>query len=125
MDSFNKTVLGIALAILILVLTYAGIKMIYYKEQIYGYFPPTSASCPDYWTYDGKYCIPNGKNTGLYKSGTTPGFNSDTGGFDPNDNGWSSYKQGNLVCNQQIWAATNKVIWDGVSNNTSCANTKK
>jgi hypothetical protein len=127
MDPFNSTVLGIALVILILALTYVGIMMVYYKQKITGSngaFPSSSATCPDYWLYDGTFCTPdsNGKNV-------PPGFNTSSSKgilgangnrFKPDDKIWSANGK-SAICNQQAWANANSILWDGVSNYTGCS----
>ena len=129
MDSFNTTVLGIAVVILILALTYVGIMMVYYKQQITGSngaFPSSAATCPDYWLYDGKYCSPdsNGKNVPLHFDTSKSQIYSTGGGnngFDPTNIKWNTGGK-SAICNQKAWANANSILWDGVSNYTGCSN---
>jgi hypothetical protein len=130
MDSFNYYVLGTALLILILALTYMGILMMYYKKKTNTSFPPMVATCPDYWNYNptSNTCTVPGvgsKNTGKYYKTTPNGFIGNknypvtNGSFDPTNPAWS-IAGSNAVCNQKVWANANGIIWDGVTNNSNC-----
>jgi hypothetical protein len=127
MDSFNRTVLGIAIVILILALTYVGIMMVYYKQKITGSngaFPSSSATCPDYWLYDGTYCTPDSYGTNVppnFDASKSQGIFGVGGknGFNPNDKTWNVGGK-SAICNQRAWANANSILWDGVSNYTGC-----
>jgi hypothetical protein len=133
MDIFYTIVLSISTVILILILTYIGVSMVYYKKKLS--YPPHSASCPDTWAVlpsDPSSCvIPacNAINTGkLYdgsgtfiansKSGTY-GITSSTNSINFSDAGWTS---GGLTsqCGQKAWANQMGIQWDGISNYNQC-----
>jgi hypothetical protein len=126
MEAFYLIVLSIALLILILILTYIGVKMSS-KEIITTPFPPVMSTCPDYWRVDGSYCVVpiNGsKNTGdIYDANgtvslsSTPGVNGNTVNF--GDQGWVANGV-NPVCSQKTWSNLHGIQWDGVSNYNSC-----
>ncbi len=138
MESFYLIVLGIAIVMLILVLTGIGLLM---RTQIAStVYPPMANTCPDGWLVDGSHCnIPTtGSNMGFInptspydtaaiktsllaatkKDGPYPSSFS-TAYFNPTDAAWSSNKL-SAVCQQKKWANTNNIVWDGVSNYNSC-----
>ena len=124
------SVLGVAAALLILILTYIGIMLTVSTKKVAKY-PPVASLCPDYWAVspDGSGCVlpgAGGKNVGtLY---TTTGALTGTTGYKSitpngaiinfNDAGWAT--KGTAICNQNTWAKTNNIVWDGVSNYNSC-----
>jgi hypothetical protein len=126
MEAFNKIVLGIAILLLIVILSYTGIIMAYYKKNT-GSFPPNSATCPDYWTYDGTNC--HAPTNGIMNKGnpmglnpaprTIPPPNGTMEQFNPTDSSWISGGK-NAICSQRQWAIANNIEWDGVTNFTGC-----
>ena len=135
MDVFYTTVLAIALVILILILTYIGIIMLYYKPK--QTFPPSLATCPDYWQVylnangDSSGCIvPRGTpsiNTGIATEQSymnAPGYKgAGTSLGQPyinfNDTTWNTGGKP-PICNQKVWANRNQIVWDGVTNYNGC-----
>jgi hypothetical protein len=135
METFYFVVLSIATVILILILTYIGIRMVYFKQKVA--YPPVSASCPDAWSIaasDPSACmIPAFKssNTGtpntlydkdgklLVNTTTTPGFSSRSNTINFSDSMWGS---GGLSsqCAQKLWATQYGITWDGISNYNKC-----
>jgi hypothetical protein len=125
MELFYRIVLGTALVILIICLTYIGIVMGYYKKGAAS-FPPSSSTCPDYWTYDGTTCsLPDGqtKNKGndtlINPTGITITLGTNPSSFNPTDSKWSVGGT-SAICNKRIWANQNNIVWDGVTNYTGC-----
>jgi hypothetical protein len=128
MDIFYVIVLTIAVILLILLLTYIGLQMkVSVKSKIY---PPTQATCPDYWTInsDGT-CQPpttGNRNTITDKRSSpyanhTPGYKTTTGSIDFTDAGYYVYGGAkNSICGQKNWANTYGVVWDGVTNYNAC-----
>ena len=123
MNSFHTTVLGIAVVILILLLTVFGI--IISRSSSKSIFPPTESVCPDYWTVsvdaDGKTkcAINNNMNIGDFSEEVTiPKSQPDTS-FDTNDKAWTSTGT-TSICGKKQWANSHKIVWDGVSNYTGC-----
>ena len=135
MDIFYIIVLSIAIILLILLLTYIGIQMNSAGTKTAPY-PPTKSTCPDYWTIDsdGKCNVPTtGRNipsesltvaSGSSVSGAqTPGYTSTSTSktIDFSKSAWSSYGGlGSELCGQKLWANTNGIMWDGVSNYNGC-----
>jgi hypothetical protein len=133
MDSFQLIVLAIATVILILILAVLGMMLSNYRNK--EAYPPVANTCPDYWnvTSDGTACsIPSNNSTSLNKGsvynsrGTiaitranTPGYNSRENTINFTDAGWNATGK-TAVCAQKDWAATNGIIWDGISNYNSC-----
>jgi hypothetical protein len=131
MDLFNIIVLSTAIVILVIILTYIGIKLSS-KSDTKNAYPPQSASCPDYWqtvTTDPSSCmipLKTAKNTGkIYNAegiltlnpSTTYGLNNNSINF--SEAGWT--RGGiNSICSKKAWANQNSILWDGVSNYNSC-----
>jgi hypothetical protein len=125
MDIFYIIVLSIATIVLILILTYIGIQMTN-KQTSSSTFPPTSSTCPDYWSLasDGKSCLvkTTGRNAvgGEYQSSNVKsGYNSGLSSIDFTDPGWSADGK-SAVCAQKTWADSEKISWDGVTNYNKC-----
>jgi hypothetical protein len=120
MDSFYVIVLTVAALILIIVLTYIGVKMTD-KSSNLSVYPPFTQPCPDYWVQSAgtKMCsIPpankkNSKNFGSDTHGMSGGI------IDFGNNGWERNGKSKL-CNQKDWANKNDIQWDGVSNYNGC-----
>lgn len=113
--NFYNIVLITAVVILILVLTYIGIRM--YRATSTAIFPPAVAACPDRWqqTTDGKCIIPNT----IPSTMTAPGIDPAKGTINFNDPKWNATQS--AICAQKAWANTNGIVWDGVSNyNGTC-----
>lgn len=63
MNSFQTITLVIAVVLLILILTYLGVKMSSYgKNKNIIEFPVRHNICPDRWGFDGTGCIPPGSD---------------------------------------------------------------
>ena len=134
MDTFYLIVLGIAIVLLIILLTYIGIIMASSSSSSMAY-PPSASNCPDYWsmTTDMSSCIipKNGSrnvgtikydNTGIPTSLTvanTPGYNVATNSINFSDKGWIAGGVSSM-CAHKNWASVNGVVWDGVSEYNSC-----
>jgi hypothetical protein len=137
MESFYLIVIAVATLALILLLTYVGLLMTYYKDKDTTY-PPVAASCPDLWKVsennNNKCVIPpygirdGGKrkkhpNVGniYYMPGLTPsntkGVSRD-GTIDFSHPGGG--KSGNTVCAKQVWANSRGIVWDGITNYNAC-----
>jgi hypothetical protein len=127
MDLFYIIVSGIALLILILILTIMGIGMNRKGgTSASAAWPPIDSSCPDYWNIDPatNNCIipPAGtRNVGtLYTTGNTiasgvKGINSTNTQINFNDPYY-------IACNKKLWAKTWGVYWDGYTNYNGCTN---
>lgn len=113
MDTFQKSVLIIALFVLIALLISVGILLNKHSKNTN--WPPTQNTCPDYWTED----IANGT------------CNADAA-LNTGDNGVISTvisnNQGNKIgdvteqtrCEKKTWANDNGIMWNGVSNYNGC-----
>lgn len=75
MDTFQITVLSVATVVLIGILIVVGMLM--KKENKSAPFPPVSTECPDGWTTNGKMCIPDASNKGVFTGATTTNFIKD------------------------------------------------
>ena len=125
MDIFYIIVLTIAVTILILLLTYIGIKMNYAAHNG-GAYPPTKNNCPDYWTIsiDGKICnqptTTGSRNTysGNVNAAGVAGVKTN-GDIEIDTTAWTSGGK-SAICAQKLWANQNGLIWDGVSNYNGC-----
>jgi len=130
---FYNIVLITAVVILILTLTYIGVRMMYKKDT--ATFPPVVAGCPDYWIQnaDQSCQIPNGgpmghknvPNSPITRDTTRiPGLYQDNNGnlsIDFNDPNWGIMPGKSTTCAKQDWANQYGIVWDGVTNyNKSC-----
>jgi hypothetical protein len=108
METFQKTVLIVAIILLIISLVLIGITLNNAKGQVW---PPIVPTCPDYWIVDGSgnntKCI-NIQNLGAFPPNTETNhivmdFNSDefTG-----DGG---------LCAKYNWANSHQISWDGIT----------
>jgi hypothetical protein len=133
MDKFYIIVLTVATVLLILILTYVGITL-NTKKTTTQLFPPTSATCPDYWKVsptDSSLCVVPAvgyKNTGdIYdnigsvtlKGSSTFGYDSTNKTINFADKKWDSTGL-TTMCAKKKWASNHGIVWDGVSNNNSC-----
>jgi hypothetical protein len=121
MNAFNTIVLTVAVIFLILILTAVGVMMLYTSNNNMVY-PPTSSTCPDYWTYNaaGK-CVSKGTNDSTVADSNNGPVSGNSGNWtlDPADSYFT--KNGiSKTCGQKRWAVTNGVVWDGVSNYNKC-----
>lgn len=129
MDIFYVIVPTIAIIILIIILLYIGIKMANNKTASgKNVFPPQYGTCPDSWKLNNnQQCVmPNagdrnsisGTTLTALTAANTPGYNSATSSIDFNNSGWSA--TGSSICKQKLWANSNNVMWDGISNYNGC-----
>jgi len=129
MDIFYTIVFSIAIILLILILTYIGIRISQKTGKLP--FPPISSTCPDYWAVEGNTCVipAYGKvNTGSLYTGknalaitgtTTFGLDSNKFVIDFNNAGWNSLGK-TTTCQQKDWADKYNITWDGVTNFSKC-----
>ena len=139
MDYFYIIVLSIAIVLLILILTYVGIVMTYYKSNSAKVYPPVANKCPDYWNIssDGSGCIIPYESTS--KNYSLKLLNDVSSGIVPNnaflvkwsstdmsmilldDPSMSSYNGATIQnCGKKNWANYYGIEWDGVSNYNNC-----
>jgi hypothetical protein len=123
MDSFYVIVLSIASLLLIIILTYIGVKMTDKSSNV-SVYPPSSQPCPDYWLQSSNAAFPGcvippatQANTKPFKSTNTYGMNNNIINFD--DPAWATNGKTKL-CNQKDWANKYNIQWDGVSNYNNC-----
>lgn len=110
MDTFQKSVLIIALFVLIALLISVGILLNKHSKNTN--WPPTENTCPDYWTEDANgICTAAGLNTGNNGVTTTVITNED----DSTENVTNKTR-----CDKKKWANNNGIMWSGVSNYNGC-----
>lgn len=131
MDYFYIIVISVAIAMLIILLTFVGISL--RKKSVSsqgGVWPPFESTCPDYWQIDStasEYCLIPGydrtknkapRNTeGIYTSDGSLKINStNTPGFESDKNRINFSNTYYTACNKQKWANANGIMWDGYSN---------
>ena len=105
MDTFQKSVLIIALVVLIALLISVGILLNKHSKNTS--WPPIQNTCPDYWTEGA-----NGVCTA-----DTGGLNT---GIDSDDFVNSTADAGDTRCEKRRWAIDKGIMWSGVSNYNSC-----
>jgi len=130
MDYFYVIVLSVAIALLILILTFIGIA--FKRSSASGTtWPPVAGTCPDYWQVD-----PNDKNYCLIPqwSSTNPPRNvgsiySMNGSLNPSFNPPGYDSNGNRInfndstytnCNKNLFSTSWGIYWDGYTNITGC-----
>ena len=112
--SFQKSVLGVAVVLLIICLVMIGIAI--HNETYSADFPPVIADCPDYWIerpgkdLDTNVCY-NTKNLGRSECEKSKDF---SGGLWTGNDG---------ICNKFKWATSCDLTWDGITNRTDPCNT--
>ena len=102
MDTFQKSVLIIALVVLIALLISVGILLNKHSKNTS--WPPIQNTCPDYWT-----------------EGADGDCTTDTGGLNTGPNSVTSTDGvSDTRCEKRKWAIDNGIMWSGVSNYNSC-----
>jgi hypothetical protein len=109
MEAFQKTVLLIAIVVLIVALIFIGLAL---RNSIANQvWPPMVPSCPDYWTIDGSgnnaFCV-NVKNLGTCPAPSGQKF------LKMNFNN-SPYNGSNGLCSKYTWATSCGLSWDGIT----------
>lgn len=138
-DYFYVIVLSVAIVLLIVILTYVGIVMTYYKSNSAKVYPPVANTCPDYWkvSSDGSGCIipidAYSKNYSLklmddIHNGVVPNnafsviwSETDMSMIRLDDTKLGTYNGAtNKNCGHKNWANYYNIEWDGVSNYNNC-----
>ena len=135
MDYFYLVTLIVAGILLILGLTYVGIRLgqQYSKGIEDAVFPPVSKTCPDRWGSEkdentkkvlckipGATDINSGVSPDDYKVRTiTHGLNAGKDAIDFNDEEWAKKGVSN-TCALKKWANTYNIQWDGITNYNGC-----
>jgi hypothetical protein len=120
MDPFYKTV--VIVAIVMLILAFVGLGVIMQEQDGNTEYPPQQNSCPDHWISTGDNCK----------------INTDSGGTELNVGNFShesddymtytdvsgvktvTFNSSLLVCDKKKWANKYNIVWDGVSNYNQC-----
>lgn len=127
MDLFKIIVLVIALTLLIIILTLVGI-LINKTNHLGSVYPPTINHCPDNWLIDSSAncIIPSNGNLGTLSPAnytSIPGYYFDASNnismINFSDPGWLANGM-TAYCNQKLWANTNNIVWDTISNYNQC-----
>lgn len=125
MDLFRITVIVVAVVIFIIIMTLIGI-LIQTANAQGGTYPPILNPCPDGWMVDGSSncIIPSNINLGNVSDfSTTAGYfvNPYSGNQEINfaDAGWT-VNGITTQCNKKLWANTNGIVWDTISNYNQC-----
>ena len=104
MAGFNRTVITIALIILIITLIAFGITIYHSKQKTL--WPPETSECPDYWDVVGKNSCKVNQTLGNTGNGSCQ-FQS----FED-----SKYKGNGGRREKCEWAKQCGIYWDGISN---------
>lgn len=119
MDTFYTITLTIAIVLLIIILTYIGLKIRGSKSK--AIYPPQVSNCPDGWISNeigGNCNIPNiTPNPYNFRSSDTYGLGVNT--IDFSDKGWFNNNTSS-VCNKNAWANKYNITWDGITNYNGC-----
>lgn len=105
----KRTIVIIAFCILVVYFVFIVFFMKQTNSDVV--FPPVVSRCPDYWDHDRSGVGGDGvcKNTFGMKKDNVKIPDQD---FSKYDNGSSG------KCSKKKWALTNRVMWDGVTNDT-------
>ena len=139
MDAFQKTVLGVALIILIIMLIIIGMLITKARESTV--YPPGALNCPDYWVESTNAAgdilcqadMSNRTNVGDLQLNSELDPKPDNATLNFSEDGWDVTGNGNLTyessvdfpgysitCKRRKWANTYGVQWDGISNYNGC-----
>ena len=99
MEVFQKTIVIVAIFILIITLVLIGFALSYSKAT--NAWPPIVPECPDYWTLDAS----NNRCTNPMNLGTCTTLNLSD----------SRYQGSTGACNKYNWAKQCGVSWDGIT----------
>jgi Tfp pilus tip-associated adhesin PilY1 len=124
MDPFYKTVVIVAIVMLILALIGLGVLM--QEQDTKTEYPPQQSTCPDHWSSTGDNQCKINENSG--------GTGLNVGNFDKTDGDSDDYmsytvngsdklvtfESSLLVCDKKKWANKYNIVWDGVSNYNQC-----
>ena len=108
LDSFQKTILFIAIFILLIFLLFIGLSLSYSTKN--ATWPPVSSSCPDYWGIDGSGNCINNRKLGTCNKPLLPGQQYFTINFNQ-----APYTGSMGDCAKYGWANNCNVAWDGVN----------
>lgn len=105
---FQKTVLTIAIILLIVILVLIGIALS--KAHVGDQWPPIVGECPDYWV------DLSGNGAACYNKHSLGRCNLPSKG-DKNTMNFnqSPFTSGNTTCTKYNWANTCNVTWDGIT----------
>ena len=130
--TFQKTVLTIAIVLLIICLIFIGAML--YSSKYSAKFPPVNSACPDYWVDLGpskengnkSMCVPPGyvnPETGQPVSPPIPGYGSDDGSCrQPQYVDGSAKMSSSELCDNSRWAKKCNYSWNGVTNDPNACN---
>ena len=112
--NFQQLVLLIASIILLVVLIFIGVAL--YRARHSVVFPPTIASCPDYWEEQDE----NGKSVCINKMGIPMGSCKTPMNFSV-----PPFNCPDGACRKARWARDCNLNWDGITNNPYVCNKNK
>ena len=135
MDPFYKTVVIVAIVMLILALIGLGVLM--QEQDTKTEYPPQQSTCPDHWSSTG---VPNqckintdsdDKELNVGNFDTTFGASGQKTLNETEQQYMSSFNNESgekkvtfqsslLVCDKKKWANKYNIVWDGVSNYNQC-----
>lgn len=125
MDPFYKTVVIVAIVMLILALIGLGVLM--QEQDTKTEYPPQQSACPDHWSSTGDNQCKINKDSGSTELNVgnfdkTDGDSDDymTYSVDDSSNKLVTFKPSLLVCDKKKWANKYNIVWDGVSNYNQC-----
>lgn len=120
MDSFKKTVLYVAVVILIIALVVIGLSIS--KSVSSAKWPPVIGKCPDFWSYEESSgdCI-NTNNLGNADDTACPNYaTSDYSNCERfNFSEDSKFSGSSELCEKQTWANALGLEWDGITNDSN------
>jgi type 1 fimbria pilin len=123
MDPFYKTVVIVAIVMLILALIGLGVLM--QEQDTKTEYPPQQSACPDHWSYKGNnQCKINTDGTTKLNVGNFTASDGDSDDYMKytvdNSEERVTFEPSLLVCDKKKWANKYNIVWDGVSNYNQC-----
>lgn len=118
MADFKKTLMTVAITLLIVVLIILGIMMSRAASE--ASWPPQVGECPDYWQESG-INGPDGE-TELIQCNNVQNLGNPNCKRTMNFNG-NMWKGDDGDCRKKTWAKGCDLTWDGITNNSKVCNT--
>ena len=112
---FYHVVTTIAAIVLIICLTFTGYML--WTNMHKSEFPPTKATCPDFWQTTGENECKNVKNLGTCCTSANPCPGTDELSMNFNTSHWKNSDRG--PCRKKQWADGCGLSWSGYTNNDS------
>jgi hypothetical protein len=119
--NFQKSVLLVAIILLVICLVLIGIAL--YNEKFNSDFPPVVADCPDFWVerpLSNSDDLNSDENKSTCYNVKGLGRSNCDKSMDFSGSAWTGNEG---ICNKYKWATACDLTWDGITNATDPCNT--